>query len=204
MKAGNEKRILSLVVATAMITTLGCGGSSKQTTSTTPQAIDTGKAAGIGALLGLALGRSVWDVAGGAALGAAGGMIANEVVRSQHEKEQRQADSARAETTAREAHKLNSEERQAKQKFIDAVGEDNWNGYIALVGCDHDRAHALAQVGRTSRNQDYRITSWWLEAMVAVDERDTARADELFGTLVKLDPDIDTVQQARLAADKAH
>ena len=39
--------------------------------------------------------------------------------------------------------------------------------------------------------------------MIAVDERDTERAEAYFKKLVKSDPDIDTLQQATLATDQA-
>ena len=46
------------------------------------------------------------------------------------------------------------------------------------------------------------ITSTWLEAMIAVDQRDDAGANQFFERIVRDDPDIDTVQQASLETDK--
>lgn len=217
-----------------------------------------GKGAGIGALLGLALGSGnvLDDVASGAALGAAGGGIANMATGGKKAKRQREADRIQAEQARQQAereryaaqreremaeqerrwnemqmsqrerelvereHWLAEQERKrsqaarevseaiverdnAERAIIDAVGPDVWEGYKALRGCQYERAYALAGVGATSRDRYHQLGSLWLEAMVAVDSRDTSRADAVFQTIVQHDPEIDTVQQASLAADQA-
>ena len=60
-----------------------------------------------------------------------------------------------------------------------------------------------AKAGATSQNKDHRLASLWLEAMVAVDQRDTESADAYYQDVVKWDPEIDTVQQASLATVQA-
>jgi hypothetical protein len=160
-------------------------------------AVSVGKTAGIGALLGLALGRSVGDVIGGAALGAAGGMIANEAMKDRSPQEKTPS----ADEQARAAEEKSKVEQEAA--FEQAIGEDNYEGYKALRACQHERAFALAKAGGTSQSKDHRLASLWLEAMIAVDTRDTAEAEAYYKELVKADPDIDTVQQAGIATDQA-
>jgi len=211
-----------------------------------------GKGAGIGALLGLALSDGwdpVGDAAAGAALGAAGGGIADmatggkkkkkeaERARAEADYQRRRAETERYEAerarqqaeqdrrwnemqvSQRERELLErermltqardqiSETLQAREQtemvIVQAIGADNWEGYKTLRGCQHDRAFALAQVAATSKNMNHRLASLWLEAMTAVDQRNTSKAQSSFQTLAKWDPDIDTVQQASLAADQA-
>jgi len=218
-----------------------------------------GKGAGIGALLGLALGDGnvLEDVAAGAALGAAGGGIANMATggkntkRKQREAEYRAREEARRraeydaymaqrdremaereqryremEASKRERDLMEREARLAEQErlraksarsiqdvvderddaeraIIQAIGPDAWEGYKALRGCNPDRARALAGVAATSSVHNHQLAALWLEAMVAVDSKDTARAHQAFNTIVQHDSDIDTVQQASMATDSA-
>jgi TolA-binding protein len=217
-----------------------------------------GKSAGIGALLGLALGSGnvIEDAAAGAALGAAGGGIANMATDGKRNKKQREADRIRAEEAARQAERENymayrerelaeqekrwtemelskrerelmereyrlaeqerlrqqaarqvtdavAERDKAIQAIVDAIGPDVWEGYKALRGCQYDRAYALANVGAVSPEFYHQVGALWLEAMVAVDSRDKARADAIFTKIIQKDPEIDTAQQASLAADQA-
>ncbi len=217
-----------------------------------------GKGAGVGALLGLALGDGyiLEDVAAGAALGAAGGGIANmatggkkkrrqrEMERRAYEEQRRRAEYdahmaererrlreeerrwqeqkvsereqelLRREARIREQERLKTEARDriaevsserddAVQSIINAIGPDAWEGYKALRGCNPDRAYALAKVAATSQDEWHQLAGLWLEAMVAVDERDTATADAMYQRIVAEDPEIDTVQQASMATDQA-
>ena len=186
------------------------------------KAVSTKKAAGIGALLGFALGGDpLWGAASGAALGAAGGMIANTVTDSNKKKKPgKEAEAARQDAMASQERDLaGREERLAKAEremtealqardeaeaaIVDAIGRDNWEGYKALRGCQYDRAYALAKVGATSNDTYHRMASIWLEAMTAVDSKDQNKAQATFQSLAERDPEIDTVQQASIATDQA-
>jgi len=163
--------------------------------------VSVAKTAGIGALLGLGLGRSLGDVIGGAAIGAAGGMIANEVIKQKEKKEAPQPQ-PQPQSAPVEQPKVKTQQ-EIDTEIEEAIGRDNYEGYKALRACEYDRAYGLAKVGALSKNDDYRLVSLWLEAMTAVDERDSKRAEPIFGHLVEKDPDIDTEQQASLETDKA-
>jgi len=177
------------------------------------KAISTGKAAGIGALLGLALSSDpLAGAASGAALGAAGGMIANQATKGKREKKAAAESAQQQEMAAREqrlaAYEVEMNEAlQARQEaevaIVEAIGQDNWEGYKALRGCQHERASALAKVGATSNDSVHRLASVWLEAMTAVDGKNSQKAQTTFQTLAERDPEIDTVQQASLATDQA-
>ncbi len=90
-----------------------------------------------------------------------------------------------------------------EEEWIAYIGVDNWNALTALVDCQHQRSLLLAQAAATIDDPEFRLGSRWIEALVAVDLKDRAAAAELFPVLVSLDPEIDTVQQASLEADKA-
>jgi len=189
------------IIANATLITcafaFACGGSASSAgQQDKTQAVSVGQAAGIGALLGLALGGDpIVSTIQGAALGAAGGLITNAVVEGSERSEQRKAAEQAQANQAADSENL---ERQVEQ----AIGRDNYEGYKALRSCEYSRATGLAKVGATSSNSDYRITSVWLEAMIAVDQRDTAAAEDLYAQITEADPDIDTEQQASLETDK--
>lgn len=173
----------------------GCSGSASSAGQEKPP-VSVGQAAGIGALLGVALGRDpIVGAVQGAALGAAGGLITNAVVEGQERSERQKAAAQQPQAPAQAGQDL-------EREIEEAIGTDNYEGYKALRGCNHARASALAKAAATSSNEDYRITSVWLEAMVAIDQRDEASANESFQRIVSADPDIDTVQQASLETDK--
>ena len=60
----------------------------------------------------------------------------------------------------------------------------------------------MAKAAATSSDEDHQITSVWLEAMIAVDQRNESSANQFFQQIVREDPDIDTLQQASLETDK--
>ena len=83
------------------------------------------------------------------------------------------------------------------------LGEDNVRGLYALRDREHDRAMLLAKAGATSTDHDHRVAALWLQAMVAIDEKQPARAGPVLKRLVELDSHVDTKQQASVAADQA-
>lgn len=177
------------------------------------KAIKTGHAAGIGALLGFALGSDpLWGAASGAALGAAGGMIANEATKGKREKKAAQETAAQQQAAVQEQRIANLEAELAEAELaradaqtaiIEAIGPDVWEGYKALRGCQHERAYALAQVGAVSQDPYHKLGAIWLEAMTAMDQKNRSKAEMSYQSLVERDPEVDTVQQASLATDQA-
>lgn len=191
--------VVILFLASASILAVEMSASQKKKDDSS---VSVGKTAGIGALLGLALGRSVGDVVGGAALGAAGGMIANEVMKDRSPQEEANQAAPPAEQEKQRLAEAKAQEK-AQAELEEAIGEDTLAGYEALRACQYERAYALAKVGATSENSDHRLASLWLEAMIAVDQRDSARAEEFQKQVAERDPEIDSLQQASIATDQA-
>jgi hypothetical protein len=90
-----------------------------------------------------------------------------------------------------------------EEEWIAYIGVDNWNALTALVDCQHQRSLLLAQAAATIDDPEFRLGSRWIEVLVAVDLKDQAVAAELYPVLVSLDPEINTIQQAAIEADKA-
>ncbi len=182
---------------------------------------DVGKGAAsgaaIGGFLGLVFGGDLGDVVEGAAIGAGAGAIGGAVSGSMKKKEAEKRTQQQREQEQRRNQKeqKQSQQQQAaksqpaakgpqydEQALIRAIGEDNYRGLVALVDCEHKRAEALAKAGSASSNPDHRLSSIWLEALIASDLRQKERTAELYQQLVSADGDIDTPQQASIETDK--
>jgi len=128
---------------------------------------------------------------------------AYEAERLRLEEEKRQLEQQMALVEAKEAQALSQDDDAIEAEWIEAIGEDNWNGLIALADCQHQRAHLLAQAGATVENEEHRLASLWLEAMIVVDQKRSDEAAVYFDQLAARDPEIDTAQQASIEIDKA-
>lgn len=79
----------------------------------------------------------------------------------------------------RAAEQRRQAEREAEvRKFRDEIGEDAFNGISALANCKYSVAIANAEVAQTSRNRDFSLAGYWVEALTEADrgEMDAARA----------------------------
>ena len=182
---------LALVVALAIGPLLAKSGAGRW----------AGRGAAGGAILGLLVGGDLGGAVVGAAVGAAGGAAGGAISDSNKKKKANKAEleELREKEAERQAYDL----PQTEEEWIAAIGEDNTNALDTLVDCQHDRATLLAKSGATSENPDFALAGYWIEALVAVDQKDQKTADELFTQLIALDDDVDTVQQASLVADRA-
>ncbi len=170
-----------------------------------------GQGAAVGAFLGLVLGDDLGDVVEGAGVGAAGGAVVGAMTKPDKGRAAEQAELERL--RAQEQARRDAEAKAAKsaastsslsdeQAWVAAIGEDNLNGLQALIKCEHQRAAVLANAGALSAVPDHRLASVWLHAVIAVDQRDSDKANSFFNDLVGVDPDIDSAQQAGIEADK--
>jgi hypothetical protein len=178
-----------------------------------------GYGAGIGALVGLVAGGDLGDVAVGAAVGAAGGAATGAYSDSKDRERAAIQEKQRAEQAQRRAEaaaKQQAAEAAAKQQaaapasataaadaeLVALIGQDNYEAYKAVRECQYKRAYALVQVGAVSDNPDHQLAALWLEAVIAGDQGDSARAKTVYPRIVDHDRDIDSAQQASLEADR--
>jgi len=170
-----------------------------------------GYGAGIGALVGLVAGGDLGDVAVGAAVGAAGGAATGAYSDSKdreraaiQEKQRAEQAQRRAEAAAakQQAAAPASATETADAELVALIGQDNYEAYKAVRECQYKRAYALVQVGAVSDNPDHQLAALWLEAVIAGDQGDSARAKTVYPRIVDHDRDIDSAQQASLEADR--
>jgi hypothetical protein len=128
---------------------------------------------------------------------------AYEAERLRLEEEKRRLEEQMVLVEAQETQALSQDDDAIEAEWTEAIGEDNWNGLIALTDCQHQRAHLLAQAGATVENEEHRLASLWLEAMIVVDQKKLDEAAAFYEQLAARDPEIDTAQQASIEIDKA-
>ena len=162
--------------------------------------------AAVGGLLGLVFGDDLGDVVGGAAIGAGagavGGAVSGSMKKKEAEKRTQEQQRLKQQQKAAKAQQAAANQQREEQALIQAIGEDNYRGLIALVECEHKSAEGLATAGGASSNSNHQLASLWLKAMIANDLKQTDRTAELYEQLISADRDIDTVQQASLETDK--
>ena len=93
---------------------------------------------------------------------------------------------------AQEAQATGQDDAAIEAEWIEAVGEGNWNGLIALVDCQYMRAGLLAQAGATMDIEEYRLALLWMEAIIVVDQKKLDEAAGYFEQLAARDLKIDT------------
>jgi uncharacterized membrane protein len=202
----------SILIATLMIFAAAATAQQTQT------ARSAKKGAGWGALAGLVFGGSLWDVAGGAALGAAGGaaygaakgneqqkQLRNDIayaesqqrIRLEQERNYILADQKRAEM-AGTATVVDQTNWMADRDLLNrAFGSDNVDGLFALRECQHEKAYLHAMAGANSDLLSHRLASSWLEAMIALDQKDSKTAHRAYQQVVAQDDSVANVEQAK-------
>jgi hypothetical protein len=68
-------------------------------------------------------------------------------------------------------------------------------GFEALVRCEHTEAIALARTGKMSGDQNHRLASLWLEALIAADAGTSPDLERV----IEADSDIGGEDQAKKA-----
>jgi hypothetical protein len=176
------------------------------------------KGAGWGALAGLVFGGSLWDVAEGAAIGAAGGAGYGALKANEQQKRNR-TDIAYAESQQRirleqERNYILAEQKRAELEgqtqvanqsnwmadrdlLNRAFGTDNVDGLFALRDCQHEKATLFALAGANSDMLSHRLAAIWLEAMIAEDKRDGAGAKRAYQQIVVQDQTVVNIEQAQ-------
>jgi len=176
------------------------------------------RGAGWGALAGLVFGGSLWDVAEGAMVGAAGG-AAYGAIKSNEQQKKAQTDIAYAESQQRirleqERNYILAEQKRAELRgqaevatasnwtsdrdlLNRAFGTDNVNGLFALRDCQHDKARLYALAGANSDMLSHRLAAIWLEGMIAQDQGDNAAAKRAYQQIVVQDGTVVNAEQAQ-------
>ena len=96
-----------------------------------------------------------------------------------------------------EADRAAEQQRQAERdaevaKFRDEIGEDAFNGISALANCKYSVAIANADVAQQSRNRDFSLAGYWVEALIEADRGDMDAARAVLPEIVSRDREIKT------------
>jgi hypothetical protein len=183
------KLILLSALSASLAVSGGCASDSYATQGAT-------KGAGTGAMAGavgaaataLIFGGNIGEAAArGAVYGGASGAVVGGV--SGAEADRRVAEQERAEYERRVA------------EFREEIGTDAFNGFVALAECKYEIAIANAREAQDSRNSDFSLAGYWVEALVEAERGDLVASSELLPTLVERDRDLANIDaaSARLA-----
>lgn len=78
------------------------------------------------------------------------------------------------------------------------LGPDGYRAAMALVDCRHDQAYADAAIGQASDDAEYSLIAHWIEAVIAEDEDNRERTDEVAARLVDLDDTMRNTEDVRV------
>jgi hypothetical protein len=173
-----KRCVAVLLLATLPMLNTGCASDSYA-------AQGAAKGAGTGALAG-AVGAAATalifggDVGEAAARGAVYGGASGAVVGG--------LSGAEADRRVAEQERLEYERRV--EAFRKEIGNDAFNGFVALAECKHDVAIANAREAQRSNKRDYALAGLWVEALTAADRDGAAAAKPLLTDIVGRDREV--------------
>ena len=92
------------------------------------------------------------------------------------------------------AMKKQQEDAVAKLKL--KLGDDAFNGLVALANCKHTVAISHANTAKSLDNPKFALAGQWLEVLTLADQRQEGKARALFPALIEKDPEIDSEAKA--------
>ena len=179
--------IVAVAVGFVVLQIAGCA-SDRYTAQGARQGAATGAVAGAvgGMVSALVFGGDPVDrAARGAVWGGTTGAVAGAMAGSQADK------------------KLQQQREAELAKLRQEIGDDAFDGLVALAECRHDVSLRQAGKARQSENPNYALAGLWLEVLSYADKRDEAKARSLFPTVVEKDWDIKSESQAEETMRKA-
>lgn len=177
------KKIISNMIVWVLIVLIG----GIMTACSSHTAKRTGEGATMGAVVGaaggmvsaLVFGGNVGEAAArGAVWGGTTGAVAGGISGAQQEQ-------------ARKAQQDKNMEKLKKE-----LGEDAFNGLVALTECKHEVALGYARTAAKSDNKNYALAGKWIEILAYADSRQEDKARALYPELINIDNDISSESQA--------
>jgi hypothetical protein len=183
-------RLAYLLLAACPVIVSGCASDSYAAKGAATGAGTGALAGAIGAAAtALVFGGNVAEAAGrGAVYGGTSGAVVGGM--SGARQDQRVAEQERAEYERRVA------------AFRKQIGDDAFNGFVALAECKDAVAIANAHEAQQSKTAKYALAGLWLEALVAADRADEASVNASLERIVTDDDDYDTVPEVRARLDE--
>lgn len=184
MKRTGTAALAGLLFAVAGTFISGCASDS-QASKGAAQGAGTGALAGAvsGVVGALVFGGDVGDAAArGAVYGGTAGAVAGGVSGSKQDKAIAQAQA--------------DENEQYLAKLRKEIGDDAFNGVVALAECKYEVADANAKIARQSSKRDYALAGLWLDILISADQQKEDDARAQFPDLIKADKSIKTSADA--------
>lgn len=169
----------------------GCAADSYAARGAASGAGTGGLAAAVGAAAtALIFGGDVGEAAArGAVYGAASGAVVGGISGAQAD--QRVA----AEEQAANERRL--------QQFRQKIGDDAFNGFVALAECKYEVALANAREAQKSSKRDHALAGLWVEGLSEADRDGVAAAGATLEAIVEQDRDVDNMTQAEARLSQA-
>ena len=173
------------LIAAASLAVAGCASDSYAAKGAAKGAGTGALASAVGAAAtALIFGGDVGEAAArGAVYGGASGAVVGGL--SGAEADRRAAEQARAE-----------QERQI-QAFRKEIGDDAFNGFVALAECKYEVALANAREAQKSSKRDFALAGLWIEALTEAERDNTGATDTAIAAIVEQDREVRSAADAR-------
>ncbi len=96
-----------------------------------------------------------------------------------------------------------AQQEKSIEKLKTDLGEDAFNGLVALTECKHEVALGYSRTAVGSENKNHALAGLWIEILTYADSREEDKARALFSDLVSKDPKISSEDQAEETMRKA-
>jgi hypothetical protein len=97
-----------------------------------------------------------------------------------------------------------AQEQRELDQFRHDIGDDAYDGVVALVDCNHAVAIANAQVAAESTNSNHALAGLWLEALSFADQNDVSGLDTVSAEIVRWDREISDATQFKSSLETAY
>lgn len=108
-----------------------------------------------------------------------------------------------AEADRRVAAQEQAEYERRVQQFREKIGDDAFNGFVALAECKHEVALANAREAQKSRNSDFTLAGLWVEALTEADRGQSQAANTVLPAIAAQDRKIQDLAAAQARLDDA-
>ena len=150
----------------------------------------------IGKLHAASEGNCVRPRARGAVAGGSSGAVVGGMSGAQRDKQK----AAQQEAATEQQTAVANEELE---KIRRTLGEDTYNGMVALANCKYGIARANADVAQGAENPDHALGGLWLSILTDADQRNENDARARFPQLIERDAKIGSEAEAEAAMREA-
>ena len=102
-----------------------------------------------------------------------------------------------AQTDKRVAAEQQAELERKVQEFRNEIGDDAFNGFVALAECKYEIALANAREAQKSSKSDFALAGFWVEALTEAERDGAGSAGSAVDAIVEKDSDVSSPEDAR-------